>query len=273
VAAPALIEEPLQYTEWLPSPRLAPWVVCYWNYRGTGAPGAFTRVLPDGSADILVDITRARAPLVVGAMRRALVKLHQGEVDLFGIRFRPGRALPFMHAPLEELTDRRVQLEELSGGRYRVFDRMLADALSSAPVGARIAVVERVLLTSLRDAFPPRDVVAHAVGMMEQARGRIAVRDVTTRLGVGERMLERAFGLQVGLTPKELARVIRFGELIGRLEGTPHPEWSGLAFCTGYSDQSHLIREFRRLAGVTPTAYLAERQRVGFVQDSEGDQR
>jgi AraC-like DNA-binding protein len=42
-----------------------------------------------------------------------------------------------------------------------------------------------------------------------------------------------------------------------------------LAFAAGYADQSHLIREFKALAGLTPARFVAERRRVGFVQYRE----
>jgi AraC-like DNA-binding protein len=96
------------------------------------------------------------------------------------------------------------------------------------------------------------------------------VRDVAAALGVGERRLERAFDRCVGLSPKTLARVLRFREVverIGRLRdrGTD-AGWTAIAFDAGYADQSHLIRDFRELAGVTPARYVAERSGVGFVQ-------
>jgi AraC-like DNA-binding protein len=66
------------------------------------------------------------------------------------------------------------------------------------------------------------------------------------------------------LTPKGMARVLRFAHAVRHIEhaGT----WADVAFAAGYADQAHFIREFRSLAGVTPTAYVRERQRVGIVQ-------
>ena len=88
---------------------------------------------------------------------------------------------------------------------------------------------------------------------------------------MGERRLQRAFDRSVGVSPKVLARVLRFRRAVRQLDGAASRpgSWAGLAALAGYADQSHFIREFRALAGLTPAAYLRERRAVGFVQYGE----
>jgi AraC-like DNA-binding protein len=59
----------------------------------------------------------------------------------------------------------------------------------------------------------------------------------------------------VGLTPKRYARVLRFNALLPRLVRVGPIDWAEVAVEGGYFDQSHLIHEFKRLAGVTPAIY------------------
>jgi hypothetical protein len=63
--------------------------------------------------------------------------------------------------------------------------------------------------------------------------------------------------LEVWLAPKTAARLVRFNEVWRRLEGQA-PDWADLARDAGYADQAHLVRDFRQLTGMTPTAYLAQ---------------
>jgi AraC-like DNA-binding protein len=83
---------------------------------------------------------------------------------------------------------------------------------------------------------------------------------------VSERTLERRFVRAAGLRPAELRRLARFRRAL-RLRAAGETRWSMLAAGAGYADQAHLAREFRRFAGVTPTEWVAEQARAGFVQD------
>lgn len=263
-----------RYLEGAPGPALARWVECYWSIRATGAPPVGNRVLPDGCADIIVDLTGEPGAFVVGAMRTAAVVPLAGTVELFGIRFRPGAALPFLDAPLSELTDSRVPLDALWGSGAA---GTLADAIASTGPDGRVALVERALLRRLGgrplEERGDERLAADAVRLMSGGRGGITVRRIALALGVGERRLERAFDRSVGVAPKFLSRVLRFRDAVRSIErrtgGAAPVAWSEVAYQAGYADQSHLIREFRALAGVTPVQLARERSSVAFVQDDE----
>lgn len=247
-----------------PSPDLAPWIVCYWSLSATGAPPFRSRVLPDGSNDLIVDFSGERS-FVVGAMPRAEVVALQGHVELLGVRFRPGGALPFLHHPLDELTGRQIELDALWGRAAG----SLADALAVEPE-RRLDHLERALRGALQRRWED-SLVTRAVGWYRRTHGTLTVRQVAGALGVGERRLERAFARCVGLSPKRLARVLRFLRTVRNIGR--RPEWAGapLALEAGYADQSHFIREFKALAGVTPTEFAAER-RAGIVQSENAAQ-
>lgn len=247
-----------------PSPALAPYVTCYWALTADQSPPWKSRVLPDGSNDIILDLAAEPKASVVGAMRRADIVPLVGRVDLLGVRFRPGRALPFLRVPLHELTDRQVALDTLWGNAAG----SLADAVRAVRPDQRVPVLERLLRDALHAPTADDDLVQRAVQLMRQTRGGIGVRAAAQALGVGERRLERAFDLAVGLSPKRFARVLRFLAAVREIGRQASKPGAALALDLGYADQPHFIREFKRLAGVTPAQYGAER-RVGFVQDED----
>ena len=262
----------LHYREHLPPPDLADRVECVWTLRSGGRlPAAvLNRVLPDGCTDVifdpgeppLADAGRHRpGSYVVGAMLRPAAVWMAGEVDLLGVRFRPGGAAAFLPLPLAEITDAVVPLEEVWGG--------LAGELESRVFEASGAERVRVVVEALRRRAAGRathPAVARAAARIARSHGSVAVEALAAETGTSRRHLERLFAEQVGLSPKAAARVARFRRLCDLLRARPRAGWSGLALECGYHDQAHMIREFRGFAGLTPEAYRRERARVASVQ-------
>jgi AraC-like DNA-binding protein len=70
-----------------------------------------------------------------------------------------------------------------------------------------------------------------------------------------ERQLERLFLEQVGVTPKLYARIRRFRSVMQHVEDPLHGDrlsWADIAALFGYTDQSHLVRDFKTFAQELP---------------------
>jgi transcriptional regulator GlxA family with amidase domain len=74
------------------------------------------------------------------------------------------------------------------------------------------------------------------------------------------RQIERQFKSQIGLTPKYYQRLIRVRTAIGFIRQCPTINLVDLASEAGFSDQAHMNREFRTLAGMTPKEYQTSKQ-------------
>src|SRR5690606_32137193 len=102
---------------------------------------------------------------------------------------------------------------------------------------------------------PPE--VCEAFRLIEASGGRVTVAEVADRVGWSRRHLGERFRQEIGLSPKAAARVVRFHRA-RRLLATGGRGLAEVAAVAGYADQAHLTREFKDLAGATPTAWLAE---------------
>jgi AraC-like DNA-binding protein len=129
----------------------------------------------------------------------------------------------------------------------------------------RLDLVESFVMAA--DGPDPDPAVAWAWRVMRRRGGDVPVGALATEIGWSRRHFATRFRAEIGLSPKVAARVLRLDRarslLVRRM-----PAGLVAARC-GYTDQSHLVREFRALAGCTPTAYLAELdgEQVTFVQD------
>ena len=85
------------------------------------------------------------------------------------------------------------------------------------------------------------------------------VGEVAGRTGFSQRRFIQVFRDEVGLPPKLYCRLLRFQEVLSRIEAKQNLDWAGVALNCGYFDQAHLIREFQAFSGLCPTAYLRQR--------------
>lgn len=94
-------------------------------------------------------------------------------------------------------------------------------------------------------------------------------------VGWSRRHLLTRFRRQVGLSPTATGRVLRFRHAARLLVPGAGPgrvptadRIADLAAECGYADHSHLVREFRALAGCTPSAFVAGWEQFPDVQDT-----
>jgi AraC-like DNA-binding protein len=228
------------YIELEPTAALRPWVECFWT-RNDEAPSDVQRVLPDGCADLVFDL-RKGSSAVVGTMTKPLLLPPHGSFEFFGVRFRPGRAAAFLRIPLAEITDARVPLGEIW--------RSWSDGLLERPVSELIITIESELLRRLD---PERDRRVDAA-IARMVVGHVRIDELAREIGISRQHLARQFLHHVGVSPKTFARVMRFRRLADSLSGID-VDWADAAAEHGFYDQSHLIADFRELAGTTPNAF------------------
>lgn len=244
------------------------------------------RLLPDGAVELIIDLhdtpkklydrddtSRAqgfRHAWISGMRRRwILIEAAQG-ASMVVIRFRPGGAHPFFGTDLDALTDTVEHLDALVSGAVAPLRERL---LEPTTVAAKLTVVHAWLLERAGDRLAMHPLVEHLARRLH-APGSLRIAELSKETGYTQRHLDTLFRRWVGLPPKQYARIRRFQRVLAHLvRGTPEPpllevgmpvamrqpepQWARLAAEHGYYDQSHLVRDFRAFAGLSPTAYLA----------------
>jgi AraC-like DNA-binding protein len=231
------------YREFAPPPGLEALIACVWTSGGDPA-----RVLPDACVDIVFGGER----LVVAGPATAAVDVPATDgLERCGVRFRIGAAGAALGLPADALLDDAAPLEELWGlaGR-RLEEQVAAAGTNQAALAALVrGVAERLPPPGAADPLVRRAALA-------LVRGGASLPEAGRAVGLGERQLRRRFERAVGYGPATLVRVQRFQRFLALAEHTAGAPLARLAADAGYSDQAHLTRECRRLAGATPAALL-----------------
>jgi AraC-like DNA-binding protein len=175
------------------------------------------------------------------------------------LRLTPHGAHRLFRVPMSELTNHAVELEHLVP-EARELEERLRDAREWSE---RLDLVEAFLLRRLADSQPVHPEVEWSWRHLYATHGRASIGAMTTELGWSHRRLIARFREQIGLTPKALARVIRFDRAVAALRGPA--ALAEIAYACGYADQAHLTREFRELAGVSPRSFRAAMRDSGAI--------
>ncbi len=257
------------YHEYAPPPDLADAVEALWTHGTVGIRLAVHRVVPDAAVSLCFMGTRAPDG-TAGPSRLRLI----GPIaapKLFAPP--PGHAMAAVRVKLEWCRP----LLGVAPGEHVGGEPCYADVRPdlAAPLEERLmrtrepADALRLLVAFLRERRAARlgigtaagAVVLLRFGMDSLRRGASAPRVATLarQLGVSDRHLRRLMVDEAGIAPRHFARIQRFHALLRSTDLTPRPSWAALAAHHGYADQSHLIREVQRLAGVTPTRLHEER--------------
>lgn len=250
---------------WRPDARLADLVASMWFGEGKVAYQR-DRILPSGQSQLLINLgppqyridpgpPEARVPFVDVWYSG----LHQGPIDteaphgnaLLGVAFTARGGYPWLGERMDRLSDRIIALADALGDGVLALRERLQN---TASLSARFRLVERWLIARLQPRVRVHPAVRWAVDRIVATAGSVGIEDLAAETGFTRRHLGTLFQQQVGMGPKVLARVHRFRgalDLLTRARGVV--PWDRLADQCGFYDQSHLIHEFRRFTGFSPT--------------------
>jgi AraC-like DNA-binding protein len=194
--------------------------------------------------------------MFVGPSQHAICIQPGAIVDVIAIRFRPGGAAVLLPGPLVEYRENVLSRETCGIG----FGFDAIDALAALSDAERVRLLERELLARTA-TFRVDAAVRHARRRIAETSGAVRVEILASETGLTIRQLQRRFDTVVGLTPKALARVVRLQRAIA-LARDGRATLARIAAAAGYADQAHFNRQFREIAGVTPTEFFREQNRL-----------
>lgn len=241
------------YTELAPSSELSSYVRCYW---GTAASlvqeaddNAPQIVIPDTCVDIIYYIDHTDHTVsggFCGINDRSFIvpgSTHAGHaVETFAIRFYAWSAYAFAEDSLKATMNGYFEAAFL----FAWLDRMLRPSLLEwKTLQERAFLVERLLRKNL-SGVRGNKIVDDTIQNILSNRGSLEVSDLAKGAFVSTRQLERLFHEYIGITPKKLSNLVRYQFLWRDILLEKDFDVLSAVHKYGYSDQSHLLREFKR---------------------------
>ncbi|MEL6538739.1 MAG: helix-turn-helix domain-containing protein [Bacteroidota bacterium] len=260
----------MKFSTYLPDAALRPYIFNYWTLDAQ-ADSLFdsTKLLPDGTIQVIIHFGHqylqkegeSLVPqgncFVHGQLPSAIQVMAEGSVDILGVKFTPTGWSAFSKIPAKALTGYRVFLSDIwkEGG-----DPLHEELQAATSAAKRLQVLDDFFLSRLK---PPADpTIMASVRYQYQQLGNIRVPDLANRFHRTQRTLERQYAQHVGLSPKQLAQIIRVQEVIRAKFRAPEKVLAELAFQFGYFDPAHFNREFRKTTGSSPQAFFERESKI-----------
>ncbi len=265
----------MQHQEFEPAEELRDTIKCFWyNRRDCGEHESSFEVLPDGYAEIIFHFGSAcnischgtlqplPSPFVMGLLNQPVLLSTKNRFEIIGIRCFPWTLFDLLGLPSGKDGVRIIAhpVTELQTTLHKL--------IAAGKIAEALAVVEQYFLNA-RSQIAMNSTLFKAGVAMRGANGTMPVSQVAAAAHATVRTLERKFKQSSGYTVKDVSGLMRFEQVRNRLWLCPDSSIAELAHELGYTDQSHLSREFKRYSGTTPAAFAqkAKREKLAVSQD------
>lgn len=241
--------------------RLAPFIKALWTCEISNGCG-LERVLPNGRTQLFINLyqdvlhnfdpsgrvrQKASGMAVQGPADAPVVIDCAEQRELCGVVFSVGGAFAFFGESVSSIGSGLVDVSCLSWtDQWALHDRLR----KARDPAERLDQLEAAFV-KLSPISQHWDVIVRQASTLLQSG--VDVRTVANHFATSQQTLITRFRERTGLTPKTFSRIERFQHLV--LNQDPKTSWVDAALDAGFSDQSHMVREFRRFAGISPTKY------------------
>ncbi|WP_321470476.1 AraC family transcriptional regulator [uncultured Paludibaculum sp.] len=267
----------------IPAPPLDSSIAAIWYCASGPRPHALERVLPTGSAQLIVNLaedqtrayiqdadgfrmTTSSGTVLAGVQSRFSIIDTLEQQHVLGVSFKPGGTVPFFRIPAHETCDADLSLDLVWGRGAMELREQLMEAADPA---AKLDTMER----ALRARWRPKAMhaaVEFAIETLTHHAQAVRIAEVANRVGLSPKRFIEHFKNAVGVSPKQYCRILRFQSALGFAQRGQRVDWTRIALECGYFDQSHFIHDFRSFSGITPTGYQSDRtefrNHVKFLQ-------
>ncbi|MBO9731307.1 MAG: AraC family transcriptional regulator [Chitinophaga sp.] len=165
------------------------------------------------------------------------------------VAFQPGGLHRLLKLPLSEIYEQDLDTNLLLGNEINEITERLKEADDWDHM---ISIIEFYLLKKIDDLKPLLP-VDQAIAALVSTSGNVTIEELASLACLSLRQFERKCTERLGMPPKQYARLIRFCKAYKLKEMFPDKTWTEIAYHSGYYDQMHFIRDFKKFAGITPS--------------------
>jgi AraC-like DNA-binding protein len=253
-------------------------IECYWIVEDDDTTVARQKIIPDGFTEMIFHFAdnyrinlggtwqRQSKSLFAGQIKGHFYLENTGATNIIGVKLKPAAVAHLFEVAMKPFTDRVVDIKQATGTGMKALEASIRKAQDD---NERVRLINE-FFSGKCESYPHEHPVDKALDMIFARKGMVPVSDICKELSVGDRYIQQLFQKYVGLSPKFLARIVRFSYIFQVIK-EKNPDWAGVVYEAGYYDQSHFIRNFKAFTGEDPSEYIfAEKSLANFFMKKQG---
>lgn len=253
----------------LPSKELAPYIKHYLFLDNAATDIQKLRLFSDGNTGIVFSLKSK----LISDFRDYKVKSYLPDSFLYGqlngfkdiysdnaitliiVVFQPDGIHQLLGIPANEFHDSIIDIHDVFDREGLDLQEKLSDEINNQQ---RIELLNQFFRNLITEKSPSDDlIIKSSLTFIITNKGYFSLQQLVDHTGYTERHLERKFKECIGLSPKKFGNVIRLHHFLKLLKDkSDTANLTTICYDAGFSDQSHLIKEFRKHTGISPRAYL-----------------
>lgn len=259
-AAPFIRDK--SHVEIEPCDALKPYVRCFWGSEGTYVEDtadelAGRLIVPDTCMDVIFRVNFPENKLECNfcgindiplfSERQSIDKARKPtekyeEKSVFGIRFYAWSVAMFSEESMRNVKNGFFDARQFFSELTKELEQKIFDVVD---LRQRIEIVESFLLQHINENHR-NPYVMEAVGEILKKKGNLKFKELSQEIYVSKRQIERLFSEYIGLSPKSFSSLIRYQNLWSDVFLNPNSDIQDKVFQYGYTDQAHLLHDFKR---------------------------
>jgi AraC-like DNA-binding protein len=248
--AVAQSNEDVCYNEIFPSVNLQPFIYCYWELKTNkplGKPYLYN-VVADGCIDMFFELQNPENNFVMGFSNKYTQFPLNSSFHFIGIRFLPSVFPYLFNMDASELSNSTFNLKDVIPNVSKFIEQKFRPDLVNDEIKN---VLDNYFLRLVYDSDFSLDYrFFDALNLILKNYNSVHI-EAGLDTGLSSRQLRRVFQFYIGDSPKAFTKVVRFQKLLHL--NKIHSNSQNLFFDGGYYDQSHYIKDFKNLYGITPS--------------------